>query len=302
MLKQVQDKDLKLLRIFEAVAESGGFSAAQAQLNMSQSAISTYMSQLETRLGMRLCHRGNAGFSLTDEGRFILEEMRDLFGAIEKFQGRSVDCFSNIRGDVIVGMIDAIATHPNRVAIEILREFAEKNPAARIQLEILNAEELEAKTIRGEIDVSFGFFYHHVETLSYSDVFEESLLLYCGKRSEFFEIPEDELTPSSLEGAGYVSTGHYEDNAFLKHDLPVSIRSGSMHMEGVALLILTGKFIGFLPEHYARQWVDTAEMRPILRHQETRSAMLQMAIKSGTDRSRALSGFLSIAESRLGQK
>jgi len=30
------------------------------------------------------------------------------------------------------------------------------------------------------------------------------------------------------------------------------------------MLILTGNFIGFLPEHYARNWVETGAMRPLL--------------------------------------
>lgn len=83
MLRQIQDNDPKLLRIFSAVAECGGFSAAQAQLNMNQSAISTCMAQLEARLGMRLCNRGNAGFSLTEGGEFILLEMQRLFSAVD---------------------------------------------------------------------------------------------------------------------------------------------------------------------------------------------------------------------------
>ena len=65
---QVQDTDLKLLRIFETIVRCGGFAAAQPILNIGASSISEYMSQLETRLGLRLCERGRAGFRLTEEG------------------------------------------------------------------------------------------------------------------------------------------------------------------------------------------------------------------------------------------
>lgn len=46
--------DLKLLRAFDTVVRCGGFSAAQAMLNISQSMISEYMGQLEIRLGAKL--------------------------------------------------------------------------------------------------------------------------------------------------------------------------------------------------------------------------------------------------------
>jgi hypothetical protein len=57
--------DFKLLRIFVCVARHQGFAKAQQELNLTTSAISTYMGQLETRLGFKLCERGRGGFSLT---------------------------------------------------------------------------------------------------------------------------------------------------------------------------------------------------------------------------------------------
>lgn len=58
MYNSVQGIDLRLLHIYVTIARCEGFSAAQAHLNMSQSAISSSMAALETRLGYRLCERG----------------------------------------------------------------------------------------------------------------------------------------------------------------------------------------------------------------------------------------------------
>ena len=54
MLRNVTDLDLRLLRIFACVVKCGGFTAAQAELNMSQSNISMHIASLEKRLGYRL--------------------------------------------------------------------------------------------------------------------------------------------------------------------------------------------------------------------------------------------------------
>ncbi|VEB41567.1 chromosome replication initiation inhibitor protein [Chromobacterium violaceum] len=62
-LGQVSDFDIRLLRLFRAVAECGGFSAAEGVLGISRSAISLQMGDLEKRLGIRLCQRGRAGFA-----------------------------------------------------------------------------------------------------------------------------------------------------------------------------------------------------------------------------------------------
>jgi hypothetical protein len=53
-LAQVSDFDIRLLRIFRAVVECGGFSAAENVLGIGRSAISQQMSDLEQRLGLRL--------------------------------------------------------------------------------------------------------------------------------------------------------------------------------------------------------------------------------------------------------
>ncbi len=54
--------DFKLLKVFKAVVEAGGFSAAQNELNVGLAAISKQISDLEIRIGMRLCTRGREGF------------------------------------------------------------------------------------------------------------------------------------------------------------------------------------------------------------------------------------------------
>ena len=69
MLKNVTDIDLRLLRLFASVVRCGGFTAAQAELNMSQSNISMHIGNLEKRLGYRLCKRGKGGFSYVIGGR-----------------------------------------------------------------------------------------------------------------------------------------------------------------------------------------------------------------------------------------
>ena len=76
--------DLKLLRIFASVVRHQGFANAQQALNLSTSAISTYMSQLEANLGLVLCHRGRGGFSLTSKGELFHQETLRLLGELAR--------------------------------------------------------------------------------------------------------------------------------------------------------------------------------------------------------------------------
>ena len=58
ILGQLADVDIRLLRIFRVVAEAGGVSAAELELNIGRSTISRHLKDLETRLGVTLCRRG----------------------------------------------------------------------------------------------------------------------------------------------------------------------------------------------------------------------------------------------------
>ncbi len=83
---QLQDMDLRLLRVYKAIVESGGFSAAQVELNVSRSTISASMSDLETRLGLKLCKRGRSGFSLTSAGSQVYDTTLQLLNSMDVFR------------------------------------------------------------------------------------------------------------------------------------------------------------------------------------------------------------------------
>ena len=70
-MRRTDNADLRLLRIFMTVADARGFSAAQTLLNISAPTVSNHISALETRLGVKLCQRGRAGFRLTQEGEVV---------------------------------------------------------------------------------------------------------------------------------------------------------------------------------------------------------------------------------------
>ena len=101
---QISDADLRILRIYKTVVECGGFSAAEVVLNISRAAISIAISDLETRLGFRLCQRGRSGFSLTNEGSQVYEHTLQLLSSIEDFRTHINALHQHLKGELnIVG-------------------------------------------------------------------------------------------------------------------------------------------------------------------------------------------------------
>ena len=82
MLKSMQLKQFDGLMAFWKVAEHRGFTAAAAELEVSPSALSQSIRQLEARLGVRLLHRSTRSVSLTEAGQAYLARVGPALGQV----------------------------------------------------------------------------------------------------------------------------------------------------------------------------------------------------------------------------
>src|SRR5580693_4918345 len=120
---KISDGDIRLLRVFCAVVRCGGFAAAESELQLGLPSISRYIKSLETRLGVRLCRRGRAGFSLTEQGRIVYASGLKLIGDIERFEGDIRSMHSDLSGTLNIGIIDTLITSKDLRIPELLGSF-----------------------------------------------------------------------------------------------------------------------------------------------------------------------------------
>ena len=72
------------MRVFAAVVDAGSFVGASDALGMSKAAVSRYVADLETRLGVRLLHRTTRKLSLTGEGRVFHARCKALLAEVDE--------------------------------------------------------------------------------------------------------------------------------------------------------------------------------------------------------------------------
>lgn len=73
----------RTMESFVRVVRAGSFTTAASQLGLSRALISRHVSELETRLGVRLLNRSTRSISLTDEGASYLDFCEKVFRDIE---------------------------------------------------------------------------------------------------------------------------------------------------------------------------------------------------------------------------
>ena len=74
---------LRLMAIFQTVAELGSFRAAAKKLNLSPSVISHHVTQLEGQLGLPLLYRSTRRISLTEAGQDLLKASQQMTSAAQ---------------------------------------------------------------------------------------------------------------------------------------------------------------------------------------------------------------------------
>ncbi|MCX2523819.1 LysR family transcriptional regulator [Larsenimonas rhizosphaerae] len=253
-LGQVSDVDLRLLRVFMAVVNSGGFSAAEPVLGVGRSSISTYMADLETRLGLRLCHRGRAGFQMTSEGEQVFEAATRLFRAVDGFLDDIDSVHQTPRGSLALGLADALVSLPEMSITHALARFSADFPAVHVHLHMLTPEQVEQGVLDGQLQVGVVPARHRLEGLIYQSLYEETSALYVTPDHPLAIMPQAGLE-EALPDCEAVSPEYALPPA--GHALQRQLRSTATasNREGMAFLILTGRYVGFLPVHMATPWV-----------------------------------------------
>lgn len=288
---RLDPSDIKLLRVFMKVVECGGFAGAQAELNISAPTLSTQMATLESRLGMRLCERGRVGFRLTDKGRRVHAAAQKLEAAIDEYRADVGALRGRLVGDLNIGLIDSTATNPDMRVHEAVAAFCRRDHAAHITIHVAEPATIEKRLLDGSLHVGISAFYHHAPGLAYQYLFQEAQSLYCGRTHRFFDAAPDRVPERDVRQAPYVARG-YLINRTAGATTGLNAAATAYDMEATLTMVRSGAFIGHLPDHYARPWVDRGELRPLLPERFDFVSEFEIAVRRGISGVRVVRAFI----------
>lgn len=260
---RVHDVDLRLLRIFVAIVECGGLSAAESRLNIGRSTISAHLSDLEVRLDVKLCKRGRSGFELTETGRVTYQASLELLQQCDAFATTVASAKSELSGRVTIAIIDTIVNDPRCGVARAISALKAKGNNLQFDINVCEAREVETAVANGRSLVGLGVSRHQLRGLDYFPLHNETNFLYCGQGHPLFDCKPAQVA-KLLEKAEVITSNYMRDKEVRNDDLNYQNSAMAYHDEGIAHLILSGEFIGYLPEHYASYWVDKGMFKSIL--------------------------------------
>lgn len=193
--------DLRLVRYFVAAAETEHLGRAAEMLHISQSPLSRQIRQFEKEVGMTLFHRERQRIRLTEDGRWLLEEARDLLARSAIVERNAQRRARGETGSISVGFVKAAIW--NGLLPEALKRCAAVRPEARIELHNLTSRAQADALCRGELDLGFVHVPPADSSLLSVCAVEEPLLLAMPKDYELAS--KRAILPADLDGAPWIA-------------------------------------------------------------------------------------------------
>lgn len=288
MLKNI---DLKRLKLFKQVADSGGLSAAETALNINLPAISTHLAALEESLGMRLCDRGRKGFRLTSEGQLVLAACNRLLDSLEGFQSEVSAVNEKVSGHLKLGIVDNTTTDASCKVVPAIRGLIRQSRDLKVSIEIDNPFELERAVLDEKLDIAIGPFHIINPALEQFPLYKERVSLYAGSAHALFrqgKRPQLE----DLAGLNYVARGYLRESQVVPQQVSFNSCATAQSLEGIVILLLTGEYLGYLPDHYAHGWVSRDELRAVMPEKFSYDTEFKVITRKSKYHTRAMTSLL----------
>jgi DNA-binding transcriptional LysR family regulator len=261
--KSVTEYDLRLLRIFKAVVENGGFAAAENELGVTRSTISLHMTNLEARMKLKLCLRGRGGFSLTEDGQAVYRAAIDLFDSLDDFSLLVGSLGSELSGELVILCADQLGRAKQEKLAKVIQILHDQSPNLHIVLDGDSIHNIEKQLLKDKAHLGIFPGYQQIEGLHYQSLSSEPIFLCCASQHPFFSMVDTQITAEMLAQSPAIHPGIDIDGKGREQLKKLNLAAKAYQFDTRKAMILSGRYLGYLPQSYIQQELNNSEMRII---------------------------------------
>ena len=167
-------------------------------------------------------------------------------------------------GTIRVALFDQCASNPESRMARAIHKFNEAAPAVQIELSIEPPNVIETMVISGHLDIGIIALHRPSASLHYAPLYGEDMFLYCGQEHPLFDRPNKELRTKDLRRFSYAGLSVNSPNLIVGQQLGFRRAAKVQNEQALAILVLSGRYLGFLPDHLAQEFVDRGMMKKVL--------------------------------------
>jgi DNA-binding transcriptional LysR family regulator len=145
--------EIRQLRAFVAIAESGTFTAGALRVHVTQAAISMQIRQLENEIGAKVFVRAPRHVILTEAGEQLLRRARHILREHDAALDEIAELAGAERGRLRIGSASAMVL--TEQLPQMLADLRTQHPGAEIAVTSGTSEVLVDQILAGDIDIAF---------------------------------------------------------------------------------------------------------------------------------------------------
>jgi len=259
--------NFKQLEAFLWVAELQSFTKAARQLYMSQPAVSFQIKALEEDLEVTLFKRGDKKIVLTDAGRLLYPEAKQMFRHYQKIKAGLDDLKGLKTGHLVVGA----GTIPGEYLLPLLiGEFKKRYPGIQVTLKVSGSGQVERWVREREIDLGITGMSVESEGIECLPWLQDQLLLIVPPSHPWVDLGTIELSDLKKEvmifreqGSG---TRRTIEQKLAEHNIDVSEITVGMELgstRAVITAVEAGLGVSIVSRYAARESLELGWVREV---------------------------------------
>jgi DNA-binding transcriptional LysR family regulator len=254
--------EIRQLRAFVAIAESGTFTAGALRVHVTQAAISMQIRQLETEIGAKVFVRAPRHVILTEAGEQLLRRARHILREHDAALDEIAELAGAERGRLRIGSASAMVLTEQLPSI--LKELRKQHPAAEIAVTSGTSEVLVDQILAGEVDVAFVSLPVDVRGIKTERLSQDQLVAIASPRHKLSK--QKTISAYTLAGERLIlgerggNTRRLIDQFFAQAGVTLHVAMELSRQQAIKRMVEEDMGVGIVPLQSVKEEVDKGRL------------------------------------------
>ena len=254
--------EIRQLRAFVAIAESGTFTAGALRVHVTQAAISMQIRQLETEIGAKVFVRAPRHVILTEAGEQLLRRARHILREHDAALDEIAELAGAERGRLRIGSASAMVLTEQLPSI--LKELRKQHPAADISVTSGTSEVLVDQILAGEVDVAFVSLPVDVRGIKTERLSEDQLVAIASPRHKLSK--QKTISAYTLAGERLIlgerggNTRRLIDQFFAQAGVSLRVAMELSRQQAIKRMVEEDMGVGIVPLQSVKEEVEKGKL------------------------------------------
>jgi DNA-binding transcriptional LysR family regulator len=254
--------EIRQLRAFVAIAESGTFTSGAQRVHVTQAAISMQIRQLENEIGARVFVRAPRHVILTEAGEHLLRRARQILREHDAAVDEIAELAGAERGRLRIGSASAMVLTDQLP--RILTELRKQHPRAEITVTSGTSEALVEQILAGELDIAFVSLPVDARGIQTERLSEDQLVAIASPRHKLAK--QKTISAYTLAGERLIlgerggNTRRLIDQFFAQAGVTLKVAMELSRQAAIRRMVEEDMGVGIVPFESAREEVEKGRL------------------------------------------